>query len=91
MTSAVASDSDIQFVWSIVSNMEDEDDLISQQLLASILKEWVVLRGHSICSHFMEEYKRLHAQTKKKKSLRRELKRKEATSKKDATSKEENK
>ena len=90
MTSAVASDSDIQFVWSIVSNMEDEDDLISQQLLASILKEWVVLRGHSICSHFMEEYKLLHAQTKKK-SLRRELKRKEATSKKDATSKEENK
>ena len=69
LTVVVASDSDIQFVWSVVTHTEDEDNQISQQLLTSILKEWVVLRGHSLCNEFMEKYKRLHAQTKEKKSF----------------------
>ena len=40
---------DIQFVWSMVSNLEEEEEE-AKELLSHIVKEWIVLHGHSLCT-----------------------------------------
>lgn len=82
LTSVAIKDPDVQYIWSVLSDMDDEDDVHAQCLLKSIIEEWITLRGHSLRNHFMEEYKLLSLQTKaKKRSLRKELKRSESSSK----------
>ena len=73
LTLATMEDVDyIQFIWSVVSNLEEEEE--AKELLSHIVREWVVLRGHSLCSCIIEKYKRAMDELKKK-SLRREMKR----------------
>lgn len=77
LTASTVKVYNIQFIWSVVSNMEEDDDEVqAQHLLSCIVEEWIVLRGHSLCNHYMEQYKRAVEETKKK-SLRKELKRSE--------------
>lgn len=84
LTATATKDSDIQFIWSIISSMEDADEQAAQHLLTSIVDQWIVLRGHSLRNRFMENYKVLCAQTKAmKRSLRKELQRSESTSKEE--------
>lgn len=70
-------DEDITYIWSLIAaSMINERQF--QQLLTVIVNEWVILRGHSLRNVFMERYKRLVSDEKRsKKSLRKELKRKE--------------
>ena len=57
--------------------------MLSSYLLKSIVEEWTTLRGHSLCNRIIERYKVVSAEeTKKKKSLRKELKRTEEATKK---------
>lgn len=79
LTAATVEDVDIRFIWSVVSNFEEEESEHAQYLLSRIVQEWVVLRGHSLCGHYIEEYKRAVDETKKK-SLRKELKHNEEES-----------
>ena len=73
LTLITMEDVDIQFIWSVVSNLEEEE-AAAKELLSHIVREWVVLRGHSLCSCIIEKYKRAMDELKKK-SLRREMKR----------------
>ena len=42
----------------------------SNEVLQQIIHEWLILRGHSLTSKYMEDYKKLTKQgTKKKKGL----------------------
>jgi hypothetical protein len=43
----------------------------SDELFKSIILEWVLIRGHSLASKYIEEYKTLEATAKK--GLRRQL------------------
>ncbi len=82
LTTLATADADVQFIWSVVSDFEEEDDMFSQHLLTCIVQE--ILRGHSFRSCYMENYKVMSsAQTKGKKSLRKELKRSASTSKEE--------
>lgn len=72
LTSLTTADSDVQYIWSVISTRSEH----TQGLLAAIIQEWIILRGHSLRNSFMEQYKRLVGETKREKSLRKELKRK---------------
>ena len=69
-------DGDIQFIWSlIVNNALTAEE--SESLLTVVVQEWMNLRGHSMCSMFVETFKQANKKDKRKgkKSLRKELKR----------------
>ena len=71
----VASNPDVQFYWSIIDvNLEGEE---SMELLTHVIKIWLNIRGFSITNEWMENYKQTVCTTKKKKSLRKELKKQE--------------
>ena len=66
---------EIQLVWSMISILDDDDDL-DQDLLKEIASTWITTRGYSKARRIKEEYKRAKATaTKGKRSLRKELKR----------------
>ena len=46
---------DMQFIWSVVSNMEEEEDNKHSNCLpkAIIVEQWIALHGHSLCNHFI--------------------------------------
>lgn len=67
-TAATVEDVDIRFIWSVVSNFEEKESEDAQYLLSCIVQEWVVLRGHSLCAHYIDKYKRAVDETKKKSS-----------------------
>lgn len=71
----IISDEDVQFYWTMVSvDLEDEES--SSELLQKIVALWVKIRGFSMTSAWMEEYKRaLQETTKAKKGLRKQLQR----------------
>ena len=68
-----AEDTDVQHLWSTVA-MDTLDD---KELLVEMIEEWVNMRGHSIRSKTLNDYKKLKREKKKsgKKALRKELKR----------------
>jgi len=70
----IVSDSNVSFYWDIVSyNIQDDDR--RSELLAHIARVWLTMRGFSITSQWMEQYKHVSsANTRKKKGLRKELK-----------------
>ena len=69
----VYNDPDLNRIWANCSVFMPADD--SHEILLTIVHEWVHLRGHSLTSNYMEEYKQLKRQeTKKKKGIRGELK-----------------
>lgn len=68
-----AEDNDVQHLWSTVA-MDTSDD---KELLVEMIEEWVNMRGHSIRSKTLNNYKQQKREKKKsgKKALRKELKR----------------
>ena len=53
----------------------DEDEDINQELLQQIIHLWINIRGFSLSKAWMENYKvATTATTRKKKSLRKQLK-----------------
>jgi len=68
----LSEDPDIQYFWEMLAT--DLSDKDGDKLLFEILKEWVVLRGHSMMKRIMEEYKVATKAPTKKRSLRKELK-----------------
>lgn len=72
----VTSNPDVQFYWSIIDvNLEDEE---STELLTHVVKLWLNVRGFSVTNEWMETYKQtVCSETKKKRSLRKELKKQE--------------
>ena len=75
---SVAGDDDVQFLWLLLScDITDEDDAIC--LLKEIIGLWLTIRGFSIATSWMEEYKMKTATTQKTKGLRKSLKQKSDT------------
>lgn len=71
---------EIQLVWSMITELDESDDDF-EDLLKEIASLWITTRGYSKARMVKEEYKRAKAtSTKGKKSLRKELKRKNAES-----------
>ena len=70
----VQHNSNVQFYWSIV-NADIQNEGWSEELLNHLITSWMTIRGFSISSQWMEEYKRvMQIESKKKKGLRKELK-----------------
>ena len=68
------NDADVNRIW---ANCSVSMPINSGEILRDIIHEWVHLRGHSLTSEYMEQYKRLKQQeTRKKKGIRGELKKK---------------
>ena len=69
---AIKSDEDVLFAWSMVTlDLSKEDSCL---LLASVVELWVTIRGFSVASRLLEEYKEaLQMTTKGEKSLRKQL------------------
>ena len=83
--SAVASDDDVQFFWTMLSvDIDGEEQAV--KLLREIIGLWVTIRGFSIAGTWMEQYLHATKGTSKSKGLRKELKRK-STSKVATTKK----
>ena len=69
----ITKDEDVQFYWSMVS-VYIEDETASSELLQSIVELWVKIRGFSITSAWMEQYKHASQKvTKAQKGLRKQL------------------
>ena len=69
----ITEDEDVQFYWSMVS-VDIEDETASLELLQSIVELWVRIRGFSITSAWMDQYKRTSQKvTKAQKGLRKQL------------------
>ncbi len=73
---SVATDSDVQFHWSMQSvDIPCEDDC--KELLSNIIELWLTIRGFSLAKTWLEQYKQEARTTSKKAAgLRRGLKRK---------------
>ena len=69
-------DPDILSIWSHLEEIDDisTDTFMQNSLLADIIQEWIIIRGHSIASIEMEKYKKEKGISKK--SLRKGLKQK---------------
>lgn len=64
-------DPDIKRIWRNCSVCNDHSD----ELLRTIMHQWITMRGHSLSNKFMEDYKTLKKKgTKKVKGVRGELK-----------------
>ena len=75
----VIADPKVELSWTILSSdIDDEDE--AGKLLQEIVKLWVTIRGFSLTSNWMEQYKRKkQTTTKKAKSLRKSLNMKNPT------------
>ena len=58
--------------WSM-NSIDIAEEIHSTELLSNIISLWVTIRGFSIASTWMEEYKRARSTTKPKHSLRKGL------------------
>ena len=70
------TDQDILGVWATCT-VDINDATKTEILLKDIVNEWIKIRGHSIVSMLMENYKKKKSNTNKKRSLRTEMKRTE--------------
>ena len=79
---AVANDDSVQFFWTMLSvDIDGEEQAV--KLLKEIIGLWVTIRGFSIAGTWMEQYLHATKGTSKTKGLRKELKRKSVTTKKN--------
>ena len=70
---AISEDIDVQFYWTLISqDIDDEEDAI--ELLTDVCDMWITIRGFSMASAWLEEYKK-QKKTKvaKKRGLRKDL------------------
>ena len=73
----IMDDEDVNFLWSMLSI--NIDSKYSDNLLRTIVEKWVTLRGFTITSSWLQEYKDIKAkQVSKKKALRKELAKKKS-------------
>ena len=70
--SSVAQDEDVLFYWSM-NSVDIPEESHSAELLSSFISLWVTIRGFSIASMWMEDYKQAAKITKAKHSLRKGL------------------
>ena len=69
----ISIDEDVKFYWSIVS-VDIEEETTSSELLQYIVQLWVRIRGFSLTSAWMEQYKHTSQKvTKAQKGLRKQL------------------
>lgn len=73
---AISEDVDVLFHWTLISqDIDEEEDAI--ELLTEISDMWVTIRGFSMASAWLEEYKKLKkTKVAKKRGLRKDLYRK---------------
>ena len=73
---AISEDLDVQFYWTLISqDIDDEEDAI--ELFTNVCDMWVTIRGFSMASAWLEEYKKLQkTKVAKKRGLRKDLYRK---------------
>lgn len=70
---SITRDKNVQYYWALVSQDIDDEDS-SFELLCEIANLWVTIRGFSLASTWLEEYKRATKSTvAKSKGLRKEL------------------
>ena len=69
---SVAHDEDVLFHWSM-SSIDIAEESHSAELLSNVISLWVTIRGFSIASTWMEQYKQATKTTKAKHSLRKGL------------------
>ena len=62
---------DVQRIWKLCCTEVEEEE--GCEILQTIINEWIVLRGHSLTSKYMEDYRRAKREGKKK-GTRKELK-----------------
>ena len=67
---SVAEDEDVLFYWSM-NPVDIEEESHCAELLSDIISLWITLRGFSVASTWMEEYKQATKTTKAKHSLRK--------------------
>lgn len=83
---AMHEDNEVQFHWSLIT--AELDDESSEDVLKEVIKLWLTIRGFRYVSAIVEEYKRSHDETlKRKKALRKELKKKSDLKKKSESEK----
>lgn len=63
---------DVQRIWKLCSTHVEEEE--GCEILRTIINEWIILRGHSLTSKYMEDYRRAKRDGTKKKGTRKELK-----------------
>ena len=70
---AILEDIDVQFYWTLISqDIENEEDAI--ELLTEICELWVTVRGFSMASAWLKEYKECkRTKVAKKRGLRTDL------------------
>jgi hypothetical protein len=67
-------DNDVKSIWNHC--LLDVDEKIRDEVLHKIIHEWVMLRGYSMTSKYLEDYKRAKQEIMKKKGTRKQLKKK---------------
>ncbi len=69
----VFDDEEVQWYWLLLSNdIDSKED--ANELLTDIITLWVTIRGFSICTMWMEQYKQdIKKGTRKSVSLRKKL------------------
>ena len=68
----VISDDNVKFLWEIATDLSDEKMHLS--LLQEATKEWFILRGFSVTSQLLEQYKKTTKKNiKGTKGIRKEL------------------
>ena len=63
------------FIGTLSISPEDADEL-----LKTVIKLWVTIRGYSLTAAWFEEYKKAHHSSSKKKALRKDLRLNKQTS-----------
>ena len=70
----VVNDCDVQYRWGVLADNIIGEERESLELLEHIVSLWLTIRGFSITKTWMEDYKQISmTNTKKKKSLRKEM------------------
>eukprot|EP00118_Oscarella_pearsei_P015513 m.140398 g.140398 ORF g.140398 m.140398 type:complete len:302 (+) comp38303_c0_seq10:318-1223(+) len=73
VVAAVENDDKVQHLWEALSSVID-DSVLASSLLHKIVILWVTMRGFSLCSAWLEEYKAAKSKsTKKRKRLRKAI------------------
>ena len=74
--SSIVEDTDVQFSWLLLC-LDLDDEELSNELLKNVVEMWLMIRGFSMASSWMEYYKQCdESNTKSKTGLRKGLKRK---------------
>ena len=72
--SEIMSDTNVLFLWEIASDLSEEQSKQSSILLQEVVQLWYSIRGFSITSNLLEQYKKaMKTTTKGRKGLRKEL------------------